>query len=151
MKTLTRLLQMKILLAHKMRNTGWLLDFFFKSAFFRTPFFFNPYHFRTHFNANRTTKRAVGPYIVHCTYNVLYNTYLLFEWSLICIWRGMPDDKADVPATKLTLTYRILTLSFPLQSCRSQMQKIIPLEKCATHCIGSDSYGAGTRMAKFGT
>ena len=35
------------------------------------------------------------------------------------IWRGTPGDKADVPATKLPLTYRILTLSFPLQSCRS--------------------------------
>ena len=63
----------------------------------------------------------------------------------------MPGNKADVPATELSLTYRISPSSFPLQSCRSRMQKIIPLEKCATHCIGSDSYGAGTRMAKFGT
>ena len=121
MKTLTRLLQMKILLAHKMRNTGWLLDFFLNPHF--SPF---PYTFQCLYkdekHENRTTKRAVGPYIVHCTYNVLYNTYLLFEWSLICIWRGMPDDKADVPATKLSLTYRIFTLSFPLQSCRSQIQ-----------------------------
>ena len=61
MKTLTRLLQMKILLAHKMRNTGWLLDFFFKSAFFRIPFFSNPYHFRTHFNAYiRTENMRIG-------------------------------------------------------------------------------------------
>ena len=43
-----------------------------------------------------------------------------------CIIRGTPGDNTDVPATKLSLTYRILTLSFPLQSCRSRMQKIIP-------------------------
>ena len=30
------------------------------------------------------------------------------------------------------------------------MQKIIPLEKCATHCIGSDSYGAGTSASSPG-
>ena len=58
---------------------------------------------------------------------------------------------ADVSATRLPFTYRILTLSFPLQSCRSRMQKIIPLENCATQCSGSDSYGAGTRVSKFGT
>ena len=54
-----------------------------------------------------------------------------------------------------------------LQSCRSRTEffhprsrsgavalgekKIIPLEKCTTYCIGSDSYGAGTRVSKFGT
>ena len=32
-------------------------------------------------------------------------------------------DKADVPASKLVFTYQISTLSFPHQSCRSQMQK----------------------------
>ena len=39
------------------------------------------------------------------------------------IWRGTPGDEAYVPATKLPFTYRISTLSFPLQSCRSRMQK----------------------------
>ena len=33
-------------------------------------------------------------------------------------WRGTPGDKADVPATELSLMYRISPSSFPLQSCR---------------------------------
>ena len=33
---------------------------------------------------------------------------------IVHIWRGTPGDAADVPATKLPSTYRILTLSFPL-------------------------------------
>ena len=37
-------------------------------------------------------------------------------------------------------------LSFPLQSYRSRMQKMIPSERCGTYFIGSDSYGAETRV-----
>ena len=59
------------------------------------------------------------------------------------IWQGTPGDKADVPATELPLTYRISPSSFPLQSCRSRMQKIIPFEKCATHCIESRQLWSG--------
>ena len=41
------------------------------------------------------------------------------------IWRGKPGDEADVPATKLPLTNRISTLSFPLQSCRSRYNCVV--------------------------
>ena len=61
----------------------------------------------------------------------------------------MPGNVADVSATELPLTYRISLLSFPLKSCRSWIQKIIPLEKCATHCIGSDSSGAGIEESRY--
>ena len=67
-------------------------------------------------------------------------------FSPTALRRGTPGDKADVAATQLPLKYRISTLSFPLQSCRSRMRKIVPLKKWATNCIGSDSYGAGTRV-----
>ena len=62
-----------------------------------------------------------------------------------------PGNVADVSAKNLPFTYQVSTLPFPLQSCRSRMQKTIPLEKHVTHCIGSDSYGAGTRKSKYGS
>ena len=67
------------------------------------------------------------------------------------IWRGTPGDKADVPATKLPLTYRILTLSFPRHSFRSRYNVSRIFLKGLFFASESDSFGAGTRMAKFGT
>ena len=67
------------------------------------------------------------------------------------IWRGMPGDKADVPAPKLPFTYRISTLLLPLQSCRSRYNCVVIFLKGLLFASASDSSGAGTRVSKSGT
>ena len=49
------------------------------------------------------------------------------ELKLFNIWRGTQGDEADVPATKLSFTYRISTLLLPLQLqlCRHISKGII--------------------------
>ena len=59
-------------------------------------------------------------------------------------------DEADVPATKLPFTYRILTLSFPLQRCRSRYNCVVIFLKGLFFASASDSYGEGARMSKSG-
>ena len=69
----------------------------------------------------------------------------------VMIWRGTPSDKADVPTTKLPFTYRISTLSFPLQSCPSRYNYVVIFLKGLFFASACDSSGAGTRVSKSGT
>ena len=55
-----------------------------------------------------------------------------YSFLSIDIWRWTPGNVADVSATELPFTYRISTLSFPLQSCRSRMQKNNPCRNMTT-------------------
>ena len=72
--------------------------------------------------------------------------FTLLHSVALHIWLGTPGDEADVPATKLPLTYRISTFSLPLQSCRSWMQRISPSKYDDTIVMG-----AAARMSKSGT
>ena len=58
---------------------------------------------------------------------------------------------ADVSATKLPFTYQILTLSFPLHSCRSRYNVSRIFLKGLFFASASDSSEAGTRVPKSGT
>ena len=59
-------------------------------------------------------------------------------------------DEADVPATKLPFTYRILTLSFPLQRCRSRYNCVVIILKALFFASANDSSGARTIVSKSG-
>ena len=58
--------------------------------------------------------------------------------------KNTPGNKADVPAKKLPLTYRISTLSLPIQYVVIFLMGLF-------FASASDSFGAGTRVSKSGT
>ena len=62
-----------------------------------------------------------------------------------------PGDAADVPASKLLSTYRISTISFPLQSCRFRFNCVVIFLKGLFFASASDSSGAGTGVSISGT
>ena len=66
-------------------------------------------------------------FFTQCT-SIFFQKFLKIINFFYSIWRVTPGDKAGVPATKLSFTYRISILSFPHQSCCSQIQKMLPLE-----------------------
>ena len=66
------------------------------------------------------------------------------------IWRGLPGDEADVPASKLPFTDRIWTLSFPLQSCQSRYNCVVIFLQGLFFASTSDSFVAGTSASSPG-